>query len=169
VKGNKNIKNIKIKTSPYPGFPTDLQAQLMVLLCKAKGRSEIEENIFEKLKSKNIHFIDAPVGRTPRDAASGDLLIIAGGEKKDIDHARPVLQVLGNEIIHVGDVCSGIKMKLINNYMSMVGMVMTAETIHFEHPHEYSTVRIQWCAKAPCTPCHLTGTSFSHTSSPTAC
>ena len=87
--------------------------------------------IFEKLKSKNIHFIDAPVGRTPRDAASGDLLIIAGGEKKDIDHARPVLKVLGNEIIHVGDVCSGIKMKLVNNYMSMVGMVMTAETIHF--------------------------------------
>ena len=91
----------------------------------------VTNNIFEKLKSKNIHFIDAPVGRTPRDAASGDLLIIAGGEKKDIDHARPVLQVLGNEIIHVGDVCSGIKMKLINNYMSMVGMVMTAETIHF--------------------------------------
>ena len=91
----------------------------------------VTNNIFEELKSKNIHFIDAPVGRTPRDAASGDLLIIAGGEKKDIDNARPVLQVLGNEIIHVGDVCSGIKMKLINNYMSMVGMVMTAETIHF--------------------------------------
>ena len=65
----------------------------------------VTNNIFEKLKSKNIHFIDAPVGRTPRDAASGDLLIIAGGEKKDIDHARPVLKVLGNEIIHVGDVC----------------------------------------------------------------
>ena len=58
-------------------------------------------------------------------------VLIAGGEKKDIDHARPVLQVLGNEINHVGGVCSGIKMKLINNYMSMVGMVMTAETIHF--------------------------------------
>ena len=40
----------------------------------------VTNNIFEKLKSKNIHFIDAPVGRTPRDAASGDLLIIAGGE-----------------------------------------------------------------------------------------
>ena len=31
----------------YPGFPTDLQAQLMVLLCKANGRSEIIEKIFE--------------------------------------------------------------------------------------------------------------------------
>ena len=34
-------------TSPYPGFPTDLQAQLMVLLCKANGISEIKEKIFE--------------------------------------------------------------------------------------------------------------------------
>ena len=45
--GSKKIKNIKLKTSPYPGFPTDLQAQLMVLLCKANGRSEIVEKIFE--------------------------------------------------------------------------------------------------------------------------
>ena len=47
VIGSKKVKCTKIKTSPYPGFPTDLQAQLMVLLCKANGRSEITENIFE--------------------------------------------------------------------------------------------------------------------------
>jgi len=45
--GKKKIKNIKLTTSPYPGFPTDLQAQLMVLLCKSFGRSEIVERIFE--------------------------------------------------------------------------------------------------------------------------
>ena len=45
--GSKIIKNINIKTSPYPGFPTDLQAQLMVLLCKAKKYSVIVEKIFE--------------------------------------------------------------------------------------------------------------------------
>ena len=45
--GNKNIKNIDIKTEPYPGFPTDLQAQMMVLLCKANKKSIIKENIFE--------------------------------------------------------------------------------------------------------------------------
>tara|TARA_B100001057_G_scaffold11672_1_gene11046 strand:- start:1576 stop:2829 length:1254 start_codon:yes stop_codon:yes gene_type:complete len=45
--GNKNIKNINIKTAPYPGFPTDLQAQMMVLLCKANKKSIIKENIFE--------------------------------------------------------------------------------------------------------------------------
>jgi UDP-N-acetylglucosamine 1-carboxyvinyltransferase len=45
--GNKKIKGMKIKTAPYPGFPTDLQAQIMVLLCKAKKSSVIQENIFE--------------------------------------------------------------------------------------------------------------------------
>ena len=45
--GQKKIKGINIKTSPYPGFPTDLQAQMMVLLCKANKKSLIKEDIFE--------------------------------------------------------------------------------------------------------------------------
>ena len=47
ISGNKKIKNINLKTAPYPGFPTDLQAQIMVLLCKAKKHSVITEEIFE--------------------------------------------------------------------------------------------------------------------------
>ena len=47
VQGHKKIKSIDIKTSPYPGFPTDLQAQIMVLLCKANKKSSIKEEIFE--------------------------------------------------------------------------------------------------------------------------
>ncbi len=45
--GNKKIKSMNIKTAPYPGFPTDLQAQIMVLLCKANKKSLIKEDIFE--------------------------------------------------------------------------------------------------------------------------
>ncbi len=41
------IKKTNIVTSPYPGFPTDLQAQIMVLMTKAVGKSKIRENIFE--------------------------------------------------------------------------------------------------------------------------
>ena len=47
IKGGKKIKSTNIKTSPYPGFPTDLQAQMMVLLCKANKKSYIKEEIFE--------------------------------------------------------------------------------------------------------------------------
>ena len=45
--GNKKIKSINIKTAPYPYVATDIQAQMMVLLCKANKKSIIEENIFE--------------------------------------------------------------------------------------------------------------------------
>ena len=45
--GNSKIKSVNIKTSPYPGVATDIQAQLMVLLCKANDKSTIKENIFE--------------------------------------------------------------------------------------------------------------------------
>ena len=48
IKGPQKIKSIKnIKTKEFPGIPTDLQAQLMVLMCKADGKSSITENIFE--------------------------------------------------------------------------------------------------------------------------
>ena len=47
IQGSKKIKSINIKTSPYPNFPTDLQAQMMVLLCKANKKSYIREEIFE--------------------------------------------------------------------------------------------------------------------------
>ena len=47
IKKNKKLKKINISTKPYPGFPTDLQAQLMILLTQANGVSKIKENIFE--------------------------------------------------------------------------------------------------------------------------
>tara|TARA_B100001142_G_C13815101_1_gene454279 strand:- start:14 stop:559 length:546 start_codon:yes stop_codon:yes gene_type:complete len=41
------LKAINVKTEPFPGFPTDLQAQMMALLCTATGKSILEEKIFE--------------------------------------------------------------------------------------------------------------------------
>ena len=48
IKGPDKIKSVKnIKTKEFPGIATDLQSQLMVLMCKANGKSSITENIFE--------------------------------------------------------------------------------------------------------------------------
>ena len=44
---SENIKSINVKTDPYPGFPTDLQAQLMALMSIVKGNSIIKETVFE--------------------------------------------------------------------------------------------------------------------------
>ena len=42
-----DLKGVKVKTMPHPGFPTDLQSPIMTLMCLAKGSSEITETIFE--------------------------------------------------------------------------------------------------------------------------
>ncbi|MBO8137133.1 MAG: UDP-N-acetylglucosamine 1-carboxyvinyltransferase [Desulfotomaculum sp.] len=47
VTARKELKPVDIKTMPYPGFPTDMQSQMMVLLCTIPGTSVIIENIFE--------------------------------------------------------------------------------------------------------------------------
>lgn len=47
VQGSEHISPVDIETGPYPDFPTDLQAQMMALMCLARGQSRISENIWE--------------------------------------------------------------------------------------------------------------------------
>ena len=83
----------------------------------------------KELNDLGFRMVDAPVGRTPRDAAAGTLLIIAGGTKQDVDQARPLFECLGDTIVHAGPQGHGIKLKLVNNYMSTVGTLLTAEAL----------------------------------------
>ncbi|WP_135505991.1 UDP-N-acetylglucosamine 1-carboxyvinyltransferase [Roseovarius aestuariivivens] len=47
ARGNGRVKAVNVTTAPFPGFPTDLQAQMMALMCTAEGTSVLEERIFE--------------------------------------------------------------------------------------------------------------------------
>lgn len=85
--------------------------------------------ISKELNASGFRMVDAPVGRTPRDAAAGTLLIIAGGDTRDVEEARPAFECLGDSIVHAGPQGHGIKLKLVNNYMSTVGSVLTAEAL----------------------------------------
>ena len=98
IKKNRKLKKINITTKPYPGFPTDLQAQLMVLLTQVEGVSKIKENIFEnrfmhvpELKrmgakieiQNNSAFISGPCSLTGAEVMATDLrasvsLVLAG-------------------------------------------------------------------------------------------
>ncbi len=89
------------------------------------------DRIGAALAGMNLRCMDAPVGRTPREAAEGKALIMAGAESSDLADARPVLEAMANEIVHVGPFGSGIRLKLVNNYMGMVGMVLTGEALMF--------------------------------------
>lgn len=89
------------------------------------------DRIAADLARRGLRCIDAPVGRTPREAAQGRALIMAGGDAADVAEARPVFEAMADEIVHVGPRGSGIRLKLVNNYMAMVGMVLTGEALMF--------------------------------------
>lgn len=89
----------------------------------------VTDEIAQRLAAAGRRLVDAPVGRTSRHAEEGKLLIMAGGEAADVEAARPVLECMGDTIIHCGPVGSGARMKLINNFMSIACNVVTAEAL----------------------------------------
>ncbi|MBS0304456.1 MAG: NAD(P)-dependent oxidoreductase [Proteobacteria bacterium] len=89
------------------------------------------DRIAADLAARGLRCMDAPVGRTPREAAAGKALIMAGGSEADLAEARPLFEAMADTIVHVGPRGSGIRLKLVNNYMSMVGMVLTGEALMF--------------------------------------
>ncbi|MGI9491605.1 MAG: sulfolactaldehyde 3-reductase [Geminicoccaceae bacterium] len=89
----------------------------------------VTDEIASKLKASGHRLVDAPVGRTSQHAVEGKLLIMAGGDAKDVEAARPLLACMGDTIIHCGPAGSGARMKLINNYMSIACNVVTAEAL----------------------------------------
>ena len=86
-------------------------------------------DISTRLADQGHRFVDAPVGRTQREAKTGDLLVMAGGDVDDIEQASEIFEAVGNKIIHAGPTGFGLKSKLVNNYMSMVNNAVTAETL----------------------------------------
>ncbi|HVL09497.1 MAG TPA: NAD(P)-binding domain-containing protein [Burkholderiaceae bacterium] len=86
-------------------------------------------DIAQQLQAADLRMMDAPVGRTPADARAGRLLVMAGGSKEDFADAQPLFACFADKVLHMGALGTGIQMKVINNYMSMVSMVLTSETL----------------------------------------
>ena len=77
IVGTETISSVDVKTLPYPGFPTDMQAQFMVLMCLANGLSVISETIFE---NRFIHISE--LQRMGADiTVSGTTAVVRGGRR----------------------------------------------------------------------------------------
>lgn len=85
--------------------------------------------IRDRLGARGIAMIDAPVGRTASEAVTGTLLVMVGADAALLSRARPVLETMGDTIVHCGPAGAGIRMKLVNNYMTVVSNVVTAEAL----------------------------------------
>ena len=83
--------------------------------------------LISEMGAKGISMMDAPVGRTSLNAIDGTLLILAGGTPGQVERARPVLMCMGSELVEAGGPGMGIRVKLINNYMSIALNALSAE------------------------------------------
>ena len=86
-------------------------------------------SINESCKAQNITMYDAPVARLVNNAIDGTLLILVGGEKEKFNEIKPLLKTMGSDVVYCGINGSGSRMKIINNYMSIVSNIVTAETL----------------------------------------
>ena len=80
-------------------------------------------------RAAGVNFLDAPVSRGVVGAEKGTLLIMVGGDEEVLDAARPVLSVLGSDIIHVGGPGSGQVVKLCNNMLAAINMQALGEVL----------------------------------------
>jgi 4-hydroxybutyrate dehydrogenase/sulfolactaldehyde 3-reductase len=82
-----------------------------------------------QLSRKGIGFVDAAVGRSPAHAERGESLFMVGAEEGDLARVRPILDAMGNKIIHCGPQGSGIAMKIVNNFLAMATCQISAEAL----------------------------------------
>ncbi len=85
------------------------------------------DKLISEMHDRGFSMMDVPVGRTSDHAIAGTLLLLAGGSPDQIERARPVLMAMGNELIEAGGPGMGIRVKLINNYMSIALNALSAE------------------------------------------
>jgi 3-hydroxyisobutyrate dehydrogenase-like beta-hydroxyacid dehydrogenase len=81
------------------------------------------------LAQRGLRFVDAPVtGSSPR-AEDGTLTIMAGGSDEDVQRARPLLEVMGELVLHVGELGHGQVIKLINNAVAAANAATLAQAM----------------------------------------
>jgi 3-hydroxyisobutyrate dehydrogenase len=78
-------------------------------------------------EQRGVDFLDAPVTGSRMQAEAGQLSFLVGGKDTALEAARPILRAMSKEIVHLGPVGSGAKMKLINNFLCGVQVASLAE------------------------------------------
>ena len=112
-----------------PDGATETMAEGALLVDMSTILPTVTDELGAEMVRTGRRMVDAPVGRSSQHAVEGTLLIMVGGEAGDVEDARPLLACMGDTIIHCGPLGSGARMKLVNNFMSIAGNVVTAEAL----------------------------------------
>jgi 4-hydroxybutyrate dehydrogenase/sulfolactaldehyde 3-reductase len=79
--------------------------------------------------ARGCAFVDAPVGRLASHAERGESLFMVGAEPETFARVKPLLDAMGTTVHHCGAVGTGIRTKLVNNYLAIVSCAFNAEAL----------------------------------------
>jgi 3-hydroxyisobutyrate dehydrogenase len=87
------------------------------------------EELDRAAREHGCELVDAPVTGSKPQAAAGQLLFLAGGSSAALGSITPILKAMGRDVVHVGPVGSGARLKLINNFLSGSQAAALAEAL----------------------------------------
>lgn len=87
------------------------------------------DRLSQASRQAGMSVVDAPVGRLASHADRGECLFMVGGSAGDFARVQPMLQAMGTTIHHCGDVGTGMRTKLVNNYLAVVSCQLNAEAL----------------------------------------
>jgi 3-hydroxyisobutyrate dehydrogenase-like beta-hydroxyacid dehydrogenase len=91
---------------------------LLLIDCSTSNPA-VTIKLAEELAASGITLVDAPLARTPKEAAEGKLDVMVGGTPEAVARARPILEAFSARIVPTGGVGTAHTMKLLNNFVSM--------------------------------------------------
>jgi 4-hydroxybutyrate dehydrogenase/sulfolactaldehyde 3-reductase len=89
----------------------------------------VTDRLAQTALARGIAFVDAPVGRLASHAERGESLFMVGADDTTFARVKPLLEAMGTTIHHCGPVGTGMRTKLVNNYLAIISCQLNAEAI----------------------------------------
>ncbi|KAF1061433.1 3-hydroxyisobutyrate dehydrogenase [Variovorax sp.] len=123
-----HVEGLFLGGAGKPGLLESIQAGALVIDSSTIAAAT-SRKVAEATAAKGIAMIDAPVSGGTGGAIAGTLTFMVGGETKDLERARPVLEKMGANIFHAGAAGAGQTAKICNNMLLGILMIGTSEAL----------------------------------------
>jgi len=123
-----HVEGLFLGGAGKPGLLDSIQAGTLVIDSSTIAAAT-SRKVAEAAAAKGVAMIDAPVSGGTGGAIAGTLTFMVGGETKDLERARPVLEKMGANIFHAGAAGAGQTAKICNNMLLGILMIGTSEAL----------------------------------------
>jgi 3-hydroxyisobutyrate dehydrogenase-like beta-hydroxyacid dehydrogenase len=114
------------------GVAEGARPALLCVDCSTIGPTAAR-TVAKELAERGIAFVDAPVSGSLPGAETGTLTMMVGGSAGDVESARPLLEAMGEHIVHVGELGEGQMVKVISNTMAAANVVTVGQALLMAH------------------------------------